>query len=1044
MSTWASDHDARLNRLAEDFADRYRRGERPSLSQYTDQYPDLAEEIRELFPAMVEIERVEEARREPGGPPREVQSPHPREVGDFLVLREIGRGGMGVVYEAVQQSLGRHVALKVLPWHATGESSQLERFRLEARAAAKLHHTNIVPVFGVGEQDGLHYYAMQFIRGQGLDDVIAELRQLREGPYSSRRAVASPPPGAGASTTIAASVAQALLTGRVASDALGGDAGAVATEASLTASARTHTTDPPRPGAGSSTADGHSGLTFLSACPYYRQVARVGLQVAEGLAYAHAQGILHRDIKPSNLLMDTHGTVWITDFGLAKAEGSDGPTRTGDIVGTLRYMSPERFDGRSDPRSDVYGLGATLYELLTLRPLFGEVNRAKLIERILHEPPPPPRALDHHIPHDLGTIVLKAIDKDPGRRYATADSLADDLRRFLADEPILARRMTAVEQYSRWARRNPVIAALGAAVTFLLFAVITGLWRGNQESRRALVVETALRADAVRRADESREITTFFTTLLDRATEPDHAKGQAVTVDSLMAKAEEMLATGSFDDQPLVEAELRHTIGRIQLRRYRTERAEPQLKRALELRTERLGPCHQDTLNSHVDYAWVLEGMGRNDEAQRQIEECWHRARHCFEPHHPRIRRALYGILTLSLWHNSGDRGEHLALLEGALQAIRSSPEDNGAETLEPDLLMLKADCLESEGRLTEARRELEDLLSRHGKGPGTESKERINSASIRLAEIKFALGEWGEAEARMEQVLRVTNPLYPGVHWTVWKPQRLLVRVALERGEVDRAQEILVAWTVPTHQGELTREIALAETAALRGDLDRARALRDRWWARSRIAGPTEEDPLSLAVKEGVVYFYPQLPVAAHVDVLCGNLRRARALCDRLLGYGLPRCSIGPSSGLWALNDLARTLATAPQTRDNPADAARAVALAELIVAAQTEVGYFKTTLGIARYRSGDIAGAIEALSRAEALRREENTAATNGFYLAMAHHRLGHAAEAGSWFNRSAVLLGAPRRDDRGLLDLSVEAEALLGRAWLDAGFPADPFAH
>ena len=165
-----------------------------------------------------------------------------------------------------------------------------------------------------------------------------------------------------------------------------------------------------------------------------------GPRSAEALEYAHQQGILHRDIKPANLLLDAQGQIWITDFGLAKAQDSDELTRTGDIVGTLKYMAPERFNGWSDPRSDVYALGATLYELLTLRPAFEESDRVKLIERVLHESPPPLRQLDRRIPRDLETIVLKALAKEPGERYATAGQLAEDLRRFVAGRPILARR----------------------------------------------------------------------------------------------------------------------------------------------------------------------------------------------------------------------------------------------------------------------------------------------------------------------------------------------------------------------------------------------------------------------------------------------------------------------------------------------------------------------------------------------------------------------------------------------------------------------------
>jgi WD40 repeat protein len=201
--------------------------------------------------------------------------------------------------------------------------------------------------------------------------------------------------------------------------------------------------------------------------PFFRSVAQIGRQTTQGLAYAHARGIVHRDIKPSNLMLDTAGVVWITDFGLAKAE-DDGLTATGDILGTLRYMAPERFRGGGDARADIYALGLTLYELLTLRPAYDSNDRLQLIEMVKAEEPARPRSLDARIPRDLETIVLKAIDKDPTRRYATAEAMAEDLRRFLDDESIQARRASAAERYARWARHHPGIAILGAVLTAVL------------------------------------------------------------------------------------------------------------------------------------------------------------------------------------------------------------------------------------------------------------------------------------------------------------------------------------------------------------------------------------------------------------------------------------------------------------------------------------------------------------------------------------------------------------------------------------------------
>jgi WD40 repeat protein/tetratricopeptide (TPR) repeat protein len=259
----------------------------------------------------------------------------------------------------------------------------------------------------------------------------------------------------------------------------------------------------------------HGSTTLSSGGPegcYFRGVARVAVQVADALAYAHRQGILHRDIKPSNLLIDQQGTVWITDFGLAKADGADDLTQTGDIVGTVRFMAPERFDGRSLPQSDVYALGITLYELLTLRPAFDDVNKARLVEKVLHEPPAPPRKIDPSIPRDLETVVLKCLAKDPAERYAGAEVLAEDLRRFLADRPIRARRSNWRERTWRWCRRNPVVASLLATVAVLVSVTAVGgvvlslmlntaLWKAQQAERdgkRKLFDSYVAEADATR------------------------------------------------------------------------------------------------------------------------------------------------------------------------------------------------------------------------------------------------------------------------------------------------------------------------------------------------------------------------------------------------------------------------------------------------------------------------------------------------------------------------------------------------------------------
>src|SRR5262249_44713238 len=204
---------------------------------------------------------------------------------------------------------------------------------------------------------------------------------------------------------------------------------------------------------------------------YWQSVARVGIQVADALEHAHKQGIFHRDVKPSNLLLDLDGTVWVTDFGLAKADDHQNLTHTGDILGTLRYMPPEAFDGRADVRGDVYSLGLTLYELLTLRPAFDESDRHRLIKEVTEAEPSPLRRLRPDVPRDLETIVHKAIEKDPAHRYASAAEFAADLQRFVDDEPIQARRLTTRERAWRWCRRNPAVASLVAALALLLVGI---------------------------------------------------------------------------------------------------------------------------------------------------------------------------------------------------------------------------------------------------------------------------------------------------------------------------------------------------------------------------------------------------------------------------------------------------------------------------------------------------------------------------------------------------------------------------------------------
>lgn len=329
--------------------------------------------------------------------------PAPRQIGDYVVEREIGRGGMGIVYAARQQSLDRRVALKVLPFAATLDDRQLERFKNESQAAALLQHPHIVPVHAVGCEDGIHFFAMQLIDGQPLSAFA--------GDRSDRDTV--------------------------------------------------------------------------------RRAARIGWQAADALQHAHEAGIIHRDIKPANLLLDQPDHVWITDFGLARLPNDRDLTLPGDVVGTLRYMSPEQSSGKPwlvDHRTDVYSLGLTLYELLTGRPAHDLTDHHQLLRSITDAEPPRPRQINPAIPADLETVLMKAIQKDRNDRYSDAREFADDLQRFLDHRPIAAKRSTWISRTGKWCRRHQVVATLCAVFLVLLtcgFALSTALIAREHNNTRA-------------------------------------------------------------------------------------------------------------------------------------------------------------------------------------------------------------------------------------------------------------------------------------------------------------------------------------------------------------------------------------------------------------------------------------------------------------------------------------------------------------------------------------------------------------------------------
>jgi eukaryotic-like serine/threonine-protein kinase len=385
--------------LASEFLESLRGATRPDIEAYVTKYPELAEQIRELFPVLAALEDWKAYRERTSFEHRSIETLTNELFGEFCIVREVGRGGMGIVFEAREQSTARRVAIKVIPFL---ESKRLrDSFEREARTAARLRHNHIVPVYAYGRHDGLSYYVMRLIEGVGLDWMIRQLAV--EGSVLPKQI----------------SMQFATL----------GDANRPPSDVRPTVPSTTEFT----------TLRESSAFASGLRCDSWHEFARIGAQAAHALNYAHTRGTLHRDIKPANLLIDPEGRIWMTDFGLAHTVDALAEHQSSRTAGTLRYLAPEQFAGRVDFRTDIYSLGVTLFELLTRSPAFEARDRQSLIAAIRSSSVPRPRSLNPDIPRDLDAIICKAMAKEPASRYTSAVELWADLMRFMKGQRPSAR-----------------------------------------------------------------------------------------------------------------------------------------------------------------------------------------------------------------------------------------------------------------------------------------------------------------------------------------------------------------------------------------------------------------------------------------------------------------------------------------------------------------------------------------------------------------------------------------------------------------------------
>jgi serine/threonine protein kinase/Tfp pilus assembly protein PilF len=976
-----------LEKILQDWHERHARGEEVDIEGIAAAHPRIAADFRRRVAA---IRIMEEALPAPSVP-----QGLPSQIGDFRIVREIGRGGMGVVYEVEQVSMERRVALKVLSPAITGTPQAVKRFQREAKAAGKLHHTNIVPIHAMGQHGGYWYYAMELVQGRPLSKVIGELRSTSPHP----------------------------------------------TEASLARIAGEAEPDP-TPGTGT------------GPRAYYVRVAEMFAAVADALHLAHHEGVIHRDIKPSNLLLDADGTLKIVDFGLAVMTDAPGPamTMTGDLLGTPVYMSPEQAMAKRiviDHRTDVYSLGATLYEVLSLRPPFEGDNLHDICSQIITKDPVLPRRANRHVPRDLETIVVKAMEKDRDKRYQSAGDFASDLRRFAEGAAIRARRIGIAGRSWRRVKRHKVRSALAAALALL--ALLSGglWWRSTEESKRRATSDyerLILKADGLLASGGDAD------ELLDEAIRilPDRPEAywlRVLQVSRPIAPQEDVLQAALERGFP------RGAYHFARARRLRLQEGDS----AAAAREEALAAANRtdDPVESyfearlrwdqglHADAMACLDRAIEGSPSGSFVARLALRHRGGWRYWAGEFDRALQDLLKLpdqpgvvtwqaAAWRRMGNddiaESEFVRALDAADEAAvweeicrvcqysRYPDWSARATALAVDRFPhnIKLLCARSWSlRMSGEARDALPIAER-----ATTLAPDDHDAHVVLAQVYLALMAYDRAAEALTRAISL-DPACPCGH-------AVMADLYLKRGQPRKALEALEP--ALRIQPSYTRVLSLKAFALVElGEHDAAQETLDdaiRLWPldlgnhalkalilfrQGEFQESCESARDSLRFGEDTTIYY----VLGSGLYQLGKWREALDAWERCVELR-PYPQIA-NEAAWALLVLGDS---------SGCDPTRLLALARRATDLDPDEGSYWNTLGVALYRAGQYAECLDALQKSMELQEES---AYDWFFVAMAKHKLGHQ-DAREWYDRAVAWMGKQKPEDD-LIQFRAEAERVLG---------------